>query len=131
MVKYGAGDLLKAVEVIESIPDAEFNLHYWWLPDGMAFDDDRNKMYRAADSQCGCAIGHMAHRGVFGLTDEVLRQDRSTVFCRIADLFAISREVAEFLFSSYAYRNTQGAKAKEDVINRLQFCAAQKSAGRI
>lgn len=130
-MKYGEGDLLKAAEIIESIPDSEFDLGHWWLPDGMAFDDDRNKMYRVSDSQCGCAVGHMAHVGAFGLTEDVFSGGHDIPFVRMADLFAIPLEVSKFLFSQYAYRNTRGADAKCDVVNRLRYCAEQKAAGRI
>jgi hypothetical protein len=122
-VKYGAGDLYAAADFIESLPKERFEMSHWWLPDGMAFDDDRNEHYKVADNPCGCAAGNMAVEGLFGLSLELFENPREYVFTRLADLFAIRTVEAEFIFNQYAYSCDVSAAR---VAERMRFVASQK-----
>ena len=121
--------LFEAATFIESIPADEFNMHHWWLTDGMAFDDDRNRVYRVADGQCGCAVGHMIQKGLFGLTDEHTKYrgaGRQAAFVKIGDVFGVNYKLAEFMFDAYSYA---GEITRERVAARCRFVASEDASG--
>lgn len=119
------------IAMLETVQDEQFNMAHWWLEDGMAFDDDRNVMYKVADGPCGCVVGHLIQRGL--LSGEVLQpkdvptgalpyQYSDRVWVQISDGLGIHNyKIAEFLFSQYAYMMTKRSIKKEDVIRRVQF----------
>jgi len=132
-------NLLSAAEALRTVPDEQFNMNHWWLEDGMAFDDDRNVMYKVADGPCGCAVGHLIQRGL--LSGEVLTktelppgalpyQYSDRVYVQIADALKIyNYKLAEFLFSQYAYTGAREKPiAKEDVIRRILFVVSELDA---
>lgn len=105
--------LLDVADFIESLPPEQFNMNHWWLDDGIAFDDERNKMYRVSDGPCGCAVGNMAAIGLFGITKDIWESpnfdtiyscvSRGYIFCQVGKVFAINPIEAAFIFDQYAY----------------------------
>jgi hypothetical protein len=129
-----AARLRSAAEFVEAIPLKQFNIEHWWLKDGMAFDDDRNRMYRVSDAPCGCAIGHMIQRGRFGMTEKTLEMKsefnllpselREQVFVRIGDAFGVPFQLAEFMFDSYTYpAYVRNSIKPAHVAKRIRFVA--------
>ncbi len=123
--------LLEAADFVESIPDNEFNMGHWWLEDGIAYDDMRNKMYKAHDGKCGCAIGHMGQNNKFGITTSTYAATQDIVFPRIGDKFGIPSDVAQFIFDQYSYPTGSliGAKAKKVCASRLRYLATEYQDG--
>jgi hypothetical protein len=115
--------LLDAAKFVESIPIEQFNMDHWWLESGMAFDEDRNRIYRVANGPCGCPIGHMVQKGLFGLKKEDLENERQRIFVIIGDAFGIGYKKAEFMFDQYAY--TPGPRTREAVAKRIRFIAEE------
>lgn len=128
-VKYGSGCLLKAAVFVEAIPEHRFNMMHWWLPDGTAFDDDANRVYRVADGPCGCAAGNMASEGMFGLSLDLFSNQRGYIFARLADLFAIRTNAARFIFDAYSYQSPGVTRA--DVARRMRFVASEAAGARL
>lgn len=125
---YGTGDLSAVADLIETIPDAEFDMTEWWLPDGTRFNEDLNKVERIASGQCGCVAGHMARARMFGLHPDQLRADPDEVYASLGRLFAIPIVVAEFVFCADSYWHYGGAPAKAAALRRIRFVAAEKIA---
>lgn len=139
--KHRATYLRECAALIEAVPEEQFDLNYWWLPDGMAFDDDRNLMYRVSKGQCGCAIGHLTQLSrIPGLrfngshpVDIAMGggySGRQRMFIIAGDAFGIPYQLAEFLFDQYSYSNGQrtGAKAIAAVAKRMRFVADELDA---
>lgn len=120
---YGSGNLFDAANFIDSIPVEQFNIEYFWLKDGMAFDDDRNTSYEVAKHSVGCAIGHMVNAGFGGLKKELLDCDRDVVYMTVANLFGIPVSLAKFIFSKYSYMSKA---TKEMVSARVRFIANEQ-----
>jgi hypothetical protein len=129
-------NLLAVAEALRDVPDEQFNMNHWWLEEGMAFDDNRNVMYKVADGPCGCAVGHLIQRGL--LSGKVLEpkdlpqgalpyQYTDRIYVQIADALKIyNYKLAEFLFSQYAYTGARERPiAKEDVIRRILFVVVE------
>lgn len=114
--------LYEAAAFIESIPDEQFNMNHWWLSDGMAFDDERNRMHKVADGPCGCAAGHMMQRGLFGLSTPTERVERQRMFVILGDAFGVGWKRAEFMFDQYAY-DARDRQNKQVVATRIRFIA--------
>lgn len=131
--------LLAVVEALRDVPDEQFNMNHWWLDDGMAFDDDRNVVYRVADGPCGCAVGHLIQRGL--LSGEVLKpkdvprgalpyEYTDEIYVQISDALKIySHQLAEFMFSQYAYtKSRERPISRDDVIRRILFVVSELDA---
>ena len=115
-------NLLAAIEMLKSVPDEQFNMEHWWLKDGMAFDEERNRIYKVADGPCGCAVGHLIQRGL--LAGDVIK-DRDRAFWQISDALGIYNDtIAEFLFDQYTYPRGKRI-TKEDVIRRIEFVISE------
>ena len=129
-------NLAGVIEALRKVPDEQFNMEHWWLEDGMAFDEDRNVMYKVADGPCGCAVGHLIQQGL--LSGEVLKpkdvpaiampyQYSDRVYVQISDALEIyNYKVAEFMFGQYAYLGSRdGPITQEDVIRRINFIISE------
>jgi hypothetical protein len=128
--------LSKIAEFLLTVPDEQFNMQHWWLEDGMAFDDDRNRVYKVADGPCGCAVGHLIQIGALpgsvidpnSIPSSAAREDwtpsgyRDRIFVQIADeLKLYNYKIAEFLFDNYSYFHLGRSITKHDVIRRIEF----------
>jgi hypothetical protein len=120
--------LLAAAAFVEQIPHDQFNIDHWWLPDGLAFDDDRNRQYRVSCGTVGCAVGHMTHAGAFGLTADVLKNPRQRVMVIIGDCFGVSFKLAEFMFDQYGYSLGRPVTVA-DVVRRIRYVASEMQGG--
>lgn len=129
-------NLLAVAEALKDVPEEQFNMNHWWLENGMAFDEDRNVMYKVADGPCGCAVGHLIQRGL--LSGEVLTpkdvpqgalpyEFRDRIYVQIADALKIyNYKLAEFLFSQYTYtKSRERPISREDVIRRINFIVSE------
>jgi hypothetical protein len=133
--KEKAALLRERADFVEAIPEAEFNLDHWWLPDGRAFDDDRNRMYQVASGKCGCAVGHMMIAGLIdGLSMSVNKQlldhgeatiTRDRIFVLVGDTFGVSYKLAEFMFDGYCYFSD---KSRAAVARRMRYIASELEA---
>ena len=131
-------DRLNAIaEFVLTIPPELFTMGHWWCAGGMAFDDDANKMYKVADGDCGCAIGHCINKGMVALTiddltkipgDLGIRTEtgvRKYAFGKIGEALGITTIEAEFIFDQYAYSHFfRSTITREQVADRLRFVAA-------
>lgn len=133
-------NLSDVLAMLVDVPDEQFNMAHWWLPDGQAFDDDRNKMYKVADGPCGCVVGHMIQKGLFDSVDPSLIgpkpyvskpviSPREEVF-RVVDeaLFLYNRELTKFMFDNYAYANPGRHITKTNVVRRIEFVMSEVEA---
>jgi hypothetical protein len=117
--------------MLREVPDEQFNMNHWWLKDGMAFDDERNRMYKVADGPCGCAVGHMIQRGL--LDESVLNpaglfkleyEHRESIWGAISKGLGLHKPLlAEFMFCQYQYHKHPITKA--DVIRRIEFVISE------
>ena len=132
--------LLDVAEVLRNIQVAQFNMSHWWLEDGMAFDDNRNVMYKVADGPCGCVVGHLIQRGLLRgdiLTPKDVPQDAlpyeftDRIYVQIADALKLyNYKIAEWLFSPQAYLGTLDRPLEpRDVIRRINFIISEIDAG--
>lgn len=127
--------LLAVIDTLQSVPDEQFNMEHWWLEDGMAFDNDRNIIYKVTDGPCGCAIGHLIQRGLLSgsvitpseMPDGSLPYEYTdAIYVQIADALHIyNYKIAEFLFSQYAYLGKKRLIKRDDVIRRIKFIIAE------
>lgn len=137
-----AARLRECAAVIATIPPEEFNLCHWWLPEGMAFDDDRNRMYRVADGPCGCPVGHLVRNGrIHGLRfDSLSRLEdqqvvppspaaRERIFVLVGSEFGLSYEIAQFMFDQYSYNGRDTSAAA--VIRRMEFICGEIERGSL
>jgi hypothetical protein len=130
-----AESLRAVIAMLEAVPPEQFNMHHWWLEDGMAFDEDRNLMYKVADGPCGCVVGHLIQRGL--LDGAVIEprdlpagslpyQYHDRVWVQIADALKIYNDkIAEWLFSQYSYSFSVRKITKEHVISRIRFMLSE------
>lgn len=132
-------NLRAAAEMIQAVPPDQFNMNHWWLADGMAFDDYRNRMYRVADGPCGCAIGHMIQKGLLGSPDVLgftigahggvgAEWTRDGVFGRVSDALKLyNSSLAQFLFDQYFYPRSSDI-SREQVVRRIEFVISELEA---
>jgi hypothetical protein len=127
-----AARLREVAALIEQIPDAEYTLEHWWCEGGMAYDEERNKMYRVAPGDCGCPVGHMAKRGLFGVSYEELLGHgigRQRTFVIIGGIFGVTYSVAEFMFDQYGYSPRDRSRAA--VLRRVLFVIGEIERGAL
>ena len=131
--------LLSVVRALREVPEEQFNMDHWWLEKGIAYDEDRNVMYKVADGPCGCAVGHLIQRGL--LSKEVLNpkdlpqgalpyQYNEQIYVLIADALKIyNHKLAEFLFDPSLYlRVLERPISPSDVIRRILFVLSELDA---
>ena len=118
--------LREAKAFILSIPDEEFYISHWWCGDGQAFDEDRNRLYRVRNNQCGCPVGHLCHKHMFGLDPADLKNKRERVYVIVGDAFGISYALAQFMFCEYNYhRSIYQEITKYHVASRMEYLASE------
>jgi len=120
--------LRAARDFVLGIPDREFYISHWWLSDGQAFDEERNRLFRVRDNACGCPVGHMCEKRLFGLSPSTYKNNRERVFVIVGDAFAVPYKLAEFMFSEYTYPSNIGPPTKELVARRIEYVASEMEA---
>jgi hypothetical protein len=121
------------IKTLQSVPDEQFNMEHWWLKDGLAFDEERNKLYKVSDGPCGCPIGHLIQRGL--LSEAVLEtkdvpsgalpyEYREHIWIQVSDALKLNTHITQFLFDHYAYHRHR-AITRNDVIRRIKFIIAE------
>lgn len=127
-------NLRAVIDTLRAVPDEQFNMNYWWLEDGMAFDDYRNVMRKVSDGPCGCAVGHLIQKGL--LEKDVLNvrsgewgpytesERRSITFQQISRGLGFDNyETTRWLFDQHAY--SVHPITKSHVIRRIEFIISE------